>query len=141
MAQLPARCHRREPAGAVLSGAVKVFDDLMQAHLARNKLWQGDIDKGPLYSVLELAGEVGELCNVAKKLERTRLGMVGSKVTPQDFEDELGDVIICAFIVAAERGIDPMAAAARKFNKTSRKLGFPIEMEEPVPTPPFNKED
>lgn len=110
------------------------YDDLMMAHRHRQELWNGvNPDgtvkhKGLLFSAVELAGETGELMNVIKKLEREKMGLAGSRATQQDFADELGDVIICAFMLADIAGIDPMKAAAAKFNKTSRKLGFPVEV-------------
>lgn len=115
------------PAG----GGVFVYDDLTTANKHRQFLWnKGHNTNGLLYAATELAGEVGELCNVVKKLEREARGLVGSRATDEQFEDELGDVIICVFLLASERDVDPMKAAARKFNKTSRKLGFSVEMSE-----------
>lgn len=103
------------------------FTSLRAANAARQKLW-GSASQGPLYRAVELAGEVGELCNVVKKLEREKLGLVGSRATKEQLEDELGDGLICLSLLALEYGIDLDAAAARKFNKTSEKLGFPIFM-------------
>lgn len=100
------------------------------ANAARQVLWNGAEGKttGPLYAATELAGEVGEVCNIVKKLERETRGLVGSRATVKQLEDEIGDVFICLDLLASEYGIDVMVAAARKFNKTSEKLGFPIRM-------------
>lgn len=103
------------------------YTSLHAANAARQVLWGGK-SQGPLYRAVELAGEVGELCNVVKKLERERLGLVGSRATREQLEDELGDGLICLSLLALEYGIDLDAVAARKFNKTSEKLGFPIKM-------------
>ncbi|RKQ70169.1 Lar family restriction alleviation protein [Oceanibaculum indicum] len=79
----------------------------------------------------ELAGEVGEACNEIKKLERERHGWAGSRSSDEKLADELADVIICADLVAAVRGIDLSAAVVRKFNATSEKVGMSVML----PTP------
>lgn len=72
----------------------------------------------------ELGGECGEALNVIKKLERERLGYVGSRATPEQLAEELADVIICADLAAMDMGIDLWAAVVRKFNATSEKNGL-----------------
>lgn len=67
----------------------------------------------------ELAGEVGEACNILKKLDREKLGIVGSRARPDQLEEELADIIICVDLIALEFGIDLRSAVIRKFNKTS----------------------
>lgn len=113
----------------VCSPTVKRFHSLVAASAERQKLWG---DKDPMFAAVELGGECGEALNVVKKLERERLGMAGSRATVEDLADELGDIVICAEILARKYGIDLMQATARKFNKTSRKMGFPIEMYEEI---------
>ena len=116
--------------GSLTDNAVDAFVSLHKANAARQKLWGGAL-QGPLYRATELAGEVGELCNVVKKLERERLGLPGSRATREQLEDELGDALICLSLLALEYDVDMDAAAARKFNKTSDKMGFPIKMVAP----------
>lgn len=124
-------CGKERWAGSAHVCEPKVFNNLHSANKARQVLWnKGTGTNGPLYAATELAGEVGEVCNVVKKLEREKRGLVGSRSTVADLEDELGDVLICVNLLALEYGIDPERAAARKFNKTSRKLGFPVLMDE-----------
>lgn len=124
------------PFGKRPPGALRQFYNLMVANYERAKLWNGintdgsPVYKGMLFCAVELGGEVGEILNVVKKLEREKLGMAGSRASLDDLKDEVGDGIICLFLLAAEAGFDPMQAAYQKFNKTSRKLGFPIEMHE-----------
>lgn len=72
----------------------------------------------------ELAGEVGELCNIVKKIERERLGIVGSRASIDNLADELADVVIVADLIAAIAGINLEAAVCRKFNHTSKARGF-----------------
>lgn len=68
-----------------------------------------------------MAGEVGEACNVAKKLTRGR--PEDAKVTPQDLADELGDVVAYAAAVASYMGIDFEKAVSDKFNAVSKRVG------------------
>ncbi len=102
-----------------------VYGTLSEANAARQKLWGS---KGPMFQAVELAGEMGEALNVVKKLERERLGQAGSRATIQDLADELGDVAICLDLLAVTYGIDLERATAEKFNKTSAKMGFPVEL-------------
>jgi NTP pyrophosphatase (non-canonical NTP hydrolase) len=97
---------------------------LRAANIARQREWDkaGAIDAA--YRGNELAGEVGEACNVIKKLERERHGIIGSRATVGELADELADVIICADLIAMQYGIDLDAAVARKFNATSVKVGL-----------------
>jgi hypothetical protein len=78
-------------------------------------------DAGIMFDALELGGEV----NVVKKLEREERGWRGSRAEPQDFDDEIGDVLICLDKLARRRGVDLAAATIAKFNATSEKVGLP----------------
>ncbi len=97
------------------------FETLRAANLARQKEWNKGTKKTLTSKTNELAGEVGECCNVTKKIEREEQGLVGSRATIQDLADELADVIICADLVAAHTGINLFKAVVEKFNKTSEK--------------------
>ena len=80
----------------------------------------------------ELAGEVGEACNVIKKLERERLGIHGSRDTVEHLAQELADVIICCDLVAMHYGIHLDKEIAVKFNATTDKMGLKTRMVVPV---------
>ena len=75
------------------------------------------------------AGEMGEALNVIKKLNRERDDIAGNTLTEEqlriELADEIADVAIYLDIMAASEGIDLAQAIARKFNKTSVKVGFP----------------
>ena len=73
----------------------------------------------------ELAGEVGEVCNLIKKLERERLGIRGSRASVGELAKELADVVICVDLIAMMMGIDLDEAVMLKFNETSEKVGLP----------------
>ncbi len=78
---------------------------LHKANIARQKEWENSDTKCDLdFWAVELAGEVGEACNIIKKLERERMGMRGSRATLQDLADELADVIICVDLIACHIG-------------------------------------
>ena len=94
------------------------------ANIARNIEWAGPVHLSLSFRGNELAGEVGEACNVIKKLERERLAIAGSRDTVEHLAEELADVIICADLIAMAEGIDLDAAVASKFNATSIKVGL-----------------
>ena len=98
---------------------------LRAANIARQKAWDTNDAITLSYRGNELAGEVGEACNVIKKLERERLGIRGSRDTVEHLAEELADVVICADLIAMSEGIDLNAAVAAKFNATSEKVGLP----------------
>lgn len=104
------------------------FYDLRHANIHRQQLWEQDgaLEFTDVYYGNALAGEVGEACNVIKKLERERLGAAGSRATRDDLAEELADVLIYVDLLAAKFDIDLDRAVTNKFNKTSRKLGFGV---------------
>jgi NTP pyrophosphatase (non-canonical NTP hydrolase) len=108
---------------------------LRRVNTDRYTAWAEGSDAGIMFDALELGGEVGELLNVVKKLEREERGWRGSRANPQDFADECGDVLICLDKLARRRGVDLAEATAAKFNATSVKVGLP-HMLATAPTPP-----
>lgn len=108
------------------SGATPLnFADLRLANKERQKAWDPNKRITLLYSANELAGEVGEACNIVKKLERKALGIKGSEGSIFDLADELADVVICADLVAMRAGIDLGASIVQKFNRTSKENDLP----------------
>lgn len=97
---------------------------LREANAARQAEWDVDNRITLAYRGNEMAGEVGEACNVIKKLERERLGIRGSRDTIEHLAEELADVVICADLVAMGAGVDLDAAVRDKFNATSEKNGL-----------------
>lgn len=108
--------------------------DLRRANLARRDArgsealaWSGG-DWGN-----ELAGETGEACNVVKKMRRLEVMPMGTWQEQHHDEyvahlahliEELGDVVICADLLAIHYGIDLAYAVTAKFNATSEKWGM-----------------
>ena len=97
---------------------------LRAANVARQAEWPGGDKLDLSFRGVELAGEVGEACNVIKKLERERLGVKGSRASVEQLADELADVVICADLAALQMGIDLEEAISRKFNATSVAQGL-----------------
>lgn len=106
-----------------------VYTTLREANRVRQAEWDKDSQISLSYRGNELAGEVGEACNIIKKLERARLGIRGSRADVQDLAAELADVVICADLIAMAQGIDLDAAVAAKFNATSEKVGLTTRLE------------
>jgi NTP pyrophosphatase (non-canonical NTP hydrolase) len=103
---------------------VQPYRSLAQAVKARQAEWDPDGKISLLYCALELAGEVGELANDVKKLEREQLGLPGSRSTHKAVLDELADVHICPHLVANKLGVDLEEITRAKFNETSTRLNL-----------------
>lgn len=78
-----------------------------------------------------LAGEVGELCNVIKKVRRWETGASRAYNTPnmltlnQMLAEEIADVFLYLDLVAYHFGLDLYPVIRRKFNDVSEIQGFP----------------
>jgi NTP pyrophosphatase (non-canonical NTP hydrolase) len=95
------------------------FATLIEANRIRQKEWDPAAAISLSYRGNELAGEVGEACNVIKKLDREKLGIRGSRDTVEHLAEELADVIICVVLIAIAMNIDLEHIIAAKFNATS----------------------
>jgi len=120
------QCPDRKPANGF-------HTTLREANAARQKEWDTGNQITLAYRGNELAGEVGEACNILKKLERERLGIKGSRATVEQLAEELADVVICADLIAMDAGIDLDAAVRAKFNATSKKVGLRTRLHGPSP--------
>lgn len=112
------------------------FHDLRHANIRRDAEWDPSNTVTPAYRGVELAGEVGEACNIIKKLERARLGIVGSRSSETELAQELADVLICVDLIAMDYGLDLSDALLHKFNQTSLKYGLQTRIHN-KPTPGF----
>ncbi|GAA5655785.1 hypothetical protein Brsp06_02152 [Brucella sp. NBRC 13694] len=109
-------------------------NNLRAANVARDQEWNTGSERVSMtFRATELAGEVGEACNVIKKLERERIGLVGSRDTKEHLAEELADTVICTDLIAMDAGIDLDAAIAAKFNATSEKNGLSTRLSISVP--------
>lgn len=97
--------------------------------MTRQVEWDKGTKIDASYRGNELAGELGEACNIIKKLERERLGIIGSRSTTAELAEELADIIICVDLIAMGYGINLDIAIRDKFNKTSEKVGLRTRIE------------
>jgi NTP pyrophosphatase (non-canonical NTP hydrolase) len=89
-------------------------------------------DNQPLtYWTTALAGEVGELCNMIKKMQRVELGGVdgGSSYTAKDInkemlKEEIGGIAIYLDLMASLLDISLEEAIIDTFNSKSEKYNF-----------------
>ena len=79
-------------------------------------------DWSPNDWAVALAGEVGELLNLLKKLRR------GDEISYGDISDEIGDVLACLCLLSARLDIDLEGAAIRKFNEVSQRRGYSVTL-------------
>lgn len=99
------------------------FNQLRAANRARQRTaFRKCIEWKPSGWSNALAGEVGETCNLIKKLER------GEVIDKDDIAKEIADVIIYADILAAQFGIDLGQAVRDKFNEVSRRVESSVEL-------------
>ena len=80
-----------------------------------------------------LGGEVGEIQDVIKKLNRVRDGLVGNRgLTKEDllveFKKEIADSFLYLDLLAAAGGVDLEEAVVEKFNEVSDRVGFPEKL-------------
>lgn len=107
------------------------FMTFRNTNIARKERWHAGATRpwnGPDWGN-ELAGETGELCNLIKKEQRQRDGIpqynydVGASALA--IAKEIGDVVICAELIAEFYGMSLEDCVRYAFNKTSEKNGFP----------------
>lgn len=106
-------------------------DFLKKLRLANNEraaIWNKGQKLPASFAFMELAGEVGEVCNAGKKLARLEYGMAGCSEDTSNLKEELGDVLICLDLVAKIFNIDLAEVTRDKFNKTSDKHGFSVKL-------------
>lgn len=116
------------------------FDTLRKANHTRQLEWDPSDAITLSYRGNELAGEVGEACNVIKKLDRERLGIRGTRSTKEALAEELADAVICLDLIAMHEGINLGEATKNKFNATSTKYGLKTLIGEGVTKEEFDPE-
>ncbi len=115
------------PSGAQPGLSVR---QMQEVNAARSARWMAG---SPGWTILEiageLAGEVGELANVCKKLRRSEMGVPGNKVSDAELLEqargEAADVFIVLMLTASKLGIDLQDATCATFNRKSEQMGFP----------------
>lgn len=107
---------------------------LRRANLSRMpRFGHGDIHSPGGWKAMNwgcaVAGEVGELCNVLKKYDRQMPTDPSQDMLLPEIADELADVLIYLDLLAAFFDLKLARIIASKFNRTSKKFGFPERIE------------
>jgi NTP pyrophosphatase (non-canonical NTP hydrolase) len=108
------------------------LQELRYANVARAEKWHDGAEPWSLADWSNaLAGEVGEACNVVKKIRRLETGTPKSRPDERDrhrlvsmLAGELADTMIYLDLLAHAAGVDLGCAVRDKFNHTSEAFGF-----------------
>lgn len=84
---------------------------------------EGLADWSPAEWTNALAGEVGELCNLTKKL-----GRGDANIKMEDIGKEIADVVIYADLIATRMGFKLEDLVRQKFNEVSDRRGSDIKL-------------
>lgn len=108
------------------------FANLSEANEARQAHWGGNENWTLADWSNAVAGEVGEACNIVKKIRRPELGTTGNSeevaaLYPK-LESEIGDVLIYLDLLAKKAGTTLDRAVMRAFNEKSEALGMPVRL-------------
>ena len=107
------------------------IEEFRAANFRRSELWHGQKGESVLFWAVSLAGEVGEACNIIKKMVNKRAQRIGYKDADYlklkaALGEELADSFTYLFLLADQAGIDLEYDLVRKFNKVSRMRGLPV---------------
>ena len=98
------------------------FDELRRANLARVNAFHALDEWSPTDWATAAAGELGELCNLIKKLRR------GEDISRDELAHELADTVTYLDLLAARLGIDLGEATRVKFNLVSKRIGSDMRL-------------
>jgi len=100
------------------------FYDLRKANVERceNSYKHSINDWSPADWALATTGELGELCNLLKKVKR------GEKIDPEEIAKEFADTAIYLDLFAARCGVDLEKALRNKFNEVSDRVGSEVKL-------------
>lgn len=111
------------------------FKELRSANVARLPAPKfAECEKWSLSDwMLAATGELGELANLIKKVNRGDFTLQSKSV---DIADEIADVVIYLDILAHKAGINLGEAVTRKFNAVSERVNSSVRLPESVSTMP-----
>lgn len=94
----------------------EVFLDLCDTiEKFNNKYFPNWFNINPIYYTNALAGEVGELCNLTKKLIGG--GTKGNKINNSELIEEMADILIYLILTMGNLGFTPMDLINETYNK------------------------
>ena len=100
-------------------------------NLERCNEWHSIHDWSPMEWGAATAGELGELCNVLKKIKRYDMEIQQNATSESRDQlvsmamDEIADTLCYLDLVASSLGIDISQAVVSKFNRISDREGLP----------------
>ena len=110
------------------------FKKLREVSESRTTAWMKDGLQSwrPAEWVVAMVGELGEACNVLKKMNRLRDGITGNRksvdmtreLLQAQLGEELADTMIYLELLSNSLGVDLEKEVVKKFNKVSEELGF-----------------
>ena len=106
------------------------FAYVAQASRDRTEQWQGLDAWTPAEWACAAAGEMGETCNVIKKIFRLEKGHPSKRESEMDeykdqLEKEIGDTYIYLDLLAQRCGLTMYGCIAKAFNQVSEREGYP----------------
>lgn len=108
------------------------FDRVSEVNMKRCERWHKDAEEN--WNVADWAvamvGEVGEACNIIKKLRRVESGTINQGDPAEEelrnmLANEFADIYLYLDLLVQHCKVDLPAAIVHKFNQTSMKYGFP----------------
>ncbi len=109
------------------------LSQLRDVNLTRCQRWHGPdgVNQWPLEMWgLAAAGEMGETCNVIKKIRRQEDNLAQGSITnlaelQVQLSMEIGDTLVYLDLLAARAGLDLEDCIRSTFNRVSVRQGFP----------------
>jgi len=107
------------------------FQYVSQTSKDRSIMWQGALENWSNSDwAMALTGELGELCNVLKKIKRLddsteRTDRGTREELMQTAATEIGDTFIYLDLLCSRLGLDMYECIATTFNRVSEREGFP----------------
>lgn len=116
----------------MISESGLTFNELRQKSTKRSQESYDDILSNASLSYYgnALAGEVGEACNLIKKVERAKLvGKFNDTIPASEIGKELADIIIYADLIATKLGLSLGQCVINKFNEVSDRIGSDVKFD------------
>lgn len=121
MKELMEECNRPSGRKPMIRNLSLTFAELREANVARcNEVFHKFEDWDGRDWAVALTGEVGEMCNMLKKMRR------GEDIPLKELAKEMADIMIYLDLLAASFEVDLAKEVILKFNEVSEKRGSTI---------------